>query len=517
MHRAQNVGRLNKIAMMLIAVVGVFAVAGGKAHAAPYDITPYVVPSGEREVSFIATSADGNVWFVERENDKLAKIDAITGAITEFDVPDIGADCGGLTDGPDDTMWYIKGSEKIVSRWDIATSTAIDFALPDVGGGCYSGLINGPDGNMWFTHESGKVGKVTPAGTVTMYDTPNGEAGMQLTIGSDNNIWFNDVINGSLVKVTTGGVMTVYPFPLGMSEGLGAVADAVGNIWVSSFEDKIAKFNINSTEFTVYDTPADTFPMYLSLGGDGNVWFGSAGGKGFGRVTLSGEVTLYGLPNETPDEPIAMFSVATGSYGNLFGISYPHGSETTPGTVYKMELPGSQLSVLGASEDCSQIQLVSGATSTGILDLKKLDKSDIPSDGSRSYVTSLADYEITVPSGSTQTVRLVFQTCQRPGQVSARKYSNRTKKFMTIPGAQITQTSLNGQSALLLTYDITDGGPLDDDGQVNGTIVDPVGLASGSDDAVAPNTGSSPASSLAVTIASFFGILALGYAVKKRA
>ena len=30
-----------------------------------------------------------------------------------------------------------------------------------------------------------------------------------------------------------------------------------------------------------------------------------------------------------------------------------------------------------------------------------------------------------------------------------------------------------------LTYDITDGGVLDQDGLVNGTIIDPVGLATG--------------------------------------
>lgn len=57
----------------------------------------------------------------------------------------------------------------------------------------------------------------------------------------------------------------------------------------------------------------------------------------------------------------------------------------------------------------------------------------------------------------------------------------------TIANATITTETIYGQQAVLVTYEIEDGGPLDVDGTVNGVIVDPAGLAQ----AVlgVPNTG----------------------------
>lgn len=487
---------------------GFFLFGTSKVHAAEYDITPYSIPSGEQQAYYIASSADGNIWFVERQNNQLSKIDAITGEITEHAVPGIGADCGGLASGPSNSMWFIKGSTSKMGRWDIATNTETDFDLPDLGGGCYFGLIAGPDGNMWFAHESGKVGKITPSGTVTTYDAPDDGAGMQLTVGPDNNIWFSNPVANSLVKITTSGTTSSYPLPDGMSGGFGTVTGADDNIWVSTLDNKVARFNIGTEQFDVFDTPDGSYPMLLALGGDGNVWFGSAGGQGFGRISQSGAVTMFNLPDS--ETPVPIFTLATGSYGNIFGIS--NGQSSADSKVYKLELPGSQLRVLGANENCSQIQLISGSASTGIVDLKKLDKDDLPSNGN-SYVTSLADYELTVPSGSTQRVRLVFQTCQPPEQVIARKYSNRTKKFTTIPGAQITQTSLNGNTALMLSYDIADGGPLDDDGVANGVIVDPVGLAQASDVDAAADNGTLVDTGQDVKLSIFTGTLLIASAL----
>jgi hypothetical protein len=49
--------------------------------------------------------------------------------------------------------------------------------------------------------------------------------------------------------------------------------------------------------------------------------------------------------------------------------------------------------------------------------------------------------------------------------------------YETVPDATITQTKINGQSVLEVSYKIKDGGNLDEDTLANGTIVDPVGLA----------------------------------------
>lgn len=58
-----------------------------------------------------------------------------------------------------------------------------------------------------------------------------------------------------------------------------------------------------------------------------------------------------------------------------------------------------------------------------------------------------------------------------------RKYNPNTQAYFTINDASLSQETIASQSVTVATYSITDGGNLDVDGEENGTIVDPVGLA----------------------------------------
>ena len=117
---------------------------------------------------------------------------------------------------------------------------------------------------------------------------------------------------------------------------------------------------------------------------------------------------------------------------------------------------------------------VTTPTGTNITSLTSTASSN--NDTGYTYPLGLINFTFTTDSIQNQ-VSLIFQTTLTPSQVIARKYNPNTKTYMNIPGASITQSTLNGNAALNLTYTIADGGPLDEDGSVNGVIVDPVGLA----------------------------------------
>ena len=66
-----------------------------------------------------------------------------------------------------------------------------------------SGITPGPDGNLWFTEfRAGKVGMVTPAGTVTDFPVPT-PSSQPLTIaaGPDGNLWFTEQSASSVARV----------------------------------------------------------------------------------------------------------------------------------------------------------------------------------------------------------------------------------------------------------------------------------------------------------------------------
>jgi hypothetical protein len=74
-----------------------------------------------------------------------------------------------------------------------------------------------------------------------------------------------------------------------------------------------------------------------------------------------------------------------------------------------------------------------------------------------------------------------------PTNFIARKFSSRINGYFTLNNTTIENVTIDGQQATKVTYQVTDGSERDMDGQVDGNISDPVGLAQ----AVvgAPNTG----------------------------
>ncbi len=62
------------LSTLLMGLVFLFA---HTAKAATFDVTSYPIPSGENEAQYITSSPDGNIWFVERAQDKLSKISAM--------------------------------------------------------------------------------------------------------------------------------------------------------------------------------------------------------------------------------------------------------------------------------------------------------------------------------------------------------------------------------------------------------------------------------------------------------
>ena len=94
-----------------------------------------------------------------------------------------------------------------------------------------------------------------------------------------------------------------------------------------------------------------------------------------------------------------------------------------------------------------------------------------------SYPAGLLTYTASCGNpGFTTTVNLYYYGVDS-GQLVARKYNAKNQSYGAVPGATISQITLSGQTVTKLVYQVTDGGPLDEDGSANGVIIDPVGLA----------------------------------------
>jgi hypothetical protein len=153
-----------------------------------------------------------------------------------------------------------------------------------------------------------------------------------------------------------------------------------------------------------------------------------------------------------------------------------HVADTGNHRIQKFTYPP-ETAVLSSTSSGAAIQLESSAFTTFSCSTSVTEESLATTDTSNDYPLGLVDFCLDVVPGSTNTITVTFETDLLPDEVTARKYVPALQAYRDVPGAVITQTTLDGSPALQLKYDIIDGSELDDDGVVNGTILDPVGLA----------------------------------------
>jgi hypothetical protein len=107
-------------------------------------------------------------------------------------------------------------------------------------------------------------------------------------------------------------------------------------------------------------------------------------------------------------------------------------------------------------------------------------------DSAFTYPFGLLEFVINCTNpGDTATVKLIFFENEDISQFVLRKFDG--NDFETVSDYSIVEGTLDGENMITVTYDIVDGGILDQDGVANGTIVDPVGL--GQNSVGTPNTG----------------------------
>ena len=106
------------------------------------------------------------------------------------------------------------------------------------------------------------------------------------------------------------------------------------------------------------------------------------------------------------------------------------------------------------------------------------ESSLVVQDNNNQYPLGLVNFSFTTNQSSNQVV-LNFITNLTPNQVTPRKYNPSTNTYTNLPSsanAVVSETTINNQHALVLTYTIIDNGELDLDSAA-GTISDPIGLA----------------------------------------
>jgi streptogramin lyase len=169
------------------------------------------------------------------------------------------------------------------------------------------------------------------SGPITEFPVPTTDSGLQgIAAGSDGNLWFCEINRNKIGRATPQGEMTEFDVTLPPRE---ITPGPDGNMWFAA-EDFDTGGEIGRI------SPAGEVKEFFVLsacgiaaGPDGNLWFTSCGGlvPAIGRITTSGDVTLFPVSKETEHRPD---SIAAGPDGNLWFTEGPlFGRITTTGAV----------------------------------------------------------------------------------------------------------------------------------------------------------------------------------------
>ena len=276
-------------------------------------LTPVFLAGNEygADPGAITAGPDGNLWFTERLANRIGRITP-AGAITEFSAgltdavtspgSEYPASPSDITVGPDGNLWFTEQSGPRIGRITptgeitefSAGITAVSY-LADVP------ITAGPDGNLWFIQGApretggGLIGRITPAGVVTVMSPRPGVFVGGITSGPDGNLWFTEIDgqeNGTIVRITPAGDPTAFSVGITGTYPGEITAGCDGNLWFTeNFLDRDTEVidgriglitpKGKVTEFSAGITGT---PSAITAGPDGNLWFTESDAQGNGII-----------------------------------------------------------------------------------------------------------------------------------------------------------------------------------------------------------------------------------------
>ncbi|HEY5708395.1 MAG TPA: hypothetical protein VIS51_03280 [Solirubrobacterales bacterium] len=311
------------------------------------------------------------------------------GANTEFSAPEAPTYPTTLTEGPDGNIWFTDPAHPALLTGlkigKVTPAGAVSLYSPGLSGGAW-GIAKGPDGDIWFTEPlANKVGHIDPAEPTTSLVeielpkmSPEGSFKSLIAAGPDGNLWVTQGTNG-LARITPAGVVTEYPTSTASFNAEANVCSVTagpdGNVWFGDCGPTKAVGKITPagvvTEYSVVGDASTNQPVSIALGSDNRLWFpaNNAPDERLGAITTAGVVSYYKTP--TAPEPISVSSLTAGPDGNIWATETTGINETQKATIkgegtFKLGFEGQQTGWTGTGTLSSSSTSVTGvSTSTG--------------------------------------------------------------------------------------------------------------------------------------------------------
>jgi virginiamycin B lyase len=262
------------------------------AQAAAGRVGDLAIPTPDSHPGGIGLGSDGAVWFTEIATNAIGRMQGRT--FTSYALP-LGGEPIAIVAGPDAALWFAEYSGNRIGR--ITTAGQItEYTIPLCGGCTDVGpwdLAVGPDGALWFTElDANRIGRITTTGAITQFDVPSGSDNpVAITNGPDGALWFTNEYG--VGRITTDGTVT----QKASVSGSAITTGPDGNLWLTeASSDVVARVKPSTGQVSEFPIDINCFPQDIASGA-GSLWFTCYFLDEIGRVTTSGHVTSFPVPN----------------------------------------------------------------------------------------------------------------------------------------------------------------------------------------------------------------------------
>ncbi len=270
---------------------------GGAGGSVTGTIVTYKVPTANAHPFQLTVGPDNNIWFTEAAGSKIGRC-TTGGTITEFatTTPAAGAwdivSLGGF-------LWFSETNLNKIGKCDTTGAMLAEFPIMVGTMSTSLFLATGPDGNIWYTDvTNSRVGRMTPTGTSVAFAATASSQPMRIAAGPDGNLWFTEFIGNHVSKITTAGIITRYQIPTSSGFPVAIASDLTSGLAFLEIS-KIGRIVAATGQITVeYPLPtgvANSEGGNVVLATDGNFWF-SNGADSIMRLTPTGTITRYVVP-----------------------------------------------------------------------------------------------------------------------------------------------------------------------------------------------------------------------------